>query len=457
MHTDDDEVTRHRHAVSNVGIVVRVLIETVLAGHLVVFAFYWWLSPHEYPVTHSRFWLNSVIPVAIVGVVVLALADMLRGRVAIPGLALAGCASAWGVAAVASRLWFPASLRIMWISGVMVAFVIAGCSFSLLRRAHLAAGWLLATSVLSALVGLFVVWAQIPPAPNTAPWGTSVPRAADGEPQHEVSPLVPIAENARFHPAVAELAVDCGAVHIRCSPLLTFDRVSPDGFWSILAPDVAIERRVTQHTATSGSHAFHYSDGSAIEVSSTADTSGVEVAAYSVVERDTYSHLNSFCVIDVRGHQKLSIAFSPCQQTLVDVLPADYPTGRPARFAYLDQFEMFHVVEAASGEKGPFRRLASGPLSRGEPLTLVLHDDGRRVASIGIDDWTRQLSTTPSPTAGWRVPVNAIEFQRLGASENAPVKVWITLAATSVGRGWDCVGHRAGTYRNRLDFDIDDP
>jgi hypothetical protein len=434
-----------------------VLIETALAGHLVVFAFYWWLSPKGFPVTHSRFWLNWVVPVAVMGVAVQALAGMLRGRVAIPGLALAGFATAWVFAAVASRLWFPESLRGLWIIGLVAAFLTAGCSLRLLRLGHFASGWWLATSVFSAFVGLFVIWAQIPPAPATVPWGTSVTQATVGEPQQNVPPLVTMNENVRFHPAVAELSVDCGAVRIRCSPLLTFDRVSSDGFWSILASHTERERRVTQHMALSGSHDFHYSDGSEIEMPNMSDADGVEIAAYTCVERDTYSHLNSYCVIDVHGHQKLSIAFSPCRGTLVDVLPVDYPTGRPARFAYLDEFEVFHVVEAASGEKGPFRQLASGPMSRGERLTVALHDNGRRVASIGMDDWTRQLSTALSPTAGWGVPVNAIEFQRLGPSEKAPVKIWITLAATSVGRGWDCVGHRAGTYRNRLVFNIDDP
>ena len=28
--------------------------------------------------------------------------------------------------------------------------------------------------------------------------------------------------------------------------------------------------------------------------------------------------------------------------------------------------------------------------------------------------------------------------------------VWLTLAGTSVGRGFDSVGHKAGTYRNRV-------
>ena len=48
--------------------------------------------------------------------------------------------------------------------------------------------------------------------------------------------------------------------------------------------------------------------------------------------------------------------------------------------------------------------------------------------------------------AGWGLPVNAIEFQRDGPV----VSLYLTLAATSVGRGWDSVGHAAGVYRDRL-------
>lgn len=53
--------------------------------------------------------------------------------------------------------------------------------------------------------------------------------------------------------------------------------------------------------------------------------------------------------------------------------------------------------------------------------------------------------------------MNAIEFQRIDKRENeAPAsQIWITLAATSVGRGWDCVGHHAGTYRNRMVFNAE--
>ena len=69
---------------------------------------------------------------------------------------------------------------------------------------------------------------------------------------------------------------------------------------------------------------------------------------------------------------------------------------------------------------------------------------------IVLADWSAQADTTLSPTAGWGVPVNAIEFSLSADAPSSPASIFVTLAATSVGRGWDCVGHRPGTYRNRI-------
>jgi hypothetical protein len=108
------------------------------------------------------------------------------------------------------------------------------------------------------------------------------------------------------------------------------------------------------------------------------------------------------------------------------------------------------VEEAASGEKGPFRTLAQGTLLPHEPLTIALYDDDRPAGRITLDDWSAQLSTQLSPTAGWGVAENAIGLSLAGASPSSPASIFISLASTSVGRGWDCVGHAAGTYRNRV-------
>jgi hypothetical protein len=150
------------------------------------------------------------------------------------------------------------------------------------------------------------------------------------------------------------------------------------------------------------------------------------------------------------GFEGLALEFSACAGTRVSVLPMDYPVGRPSRFAYLDAQGFFHVVEATSGEKGPFRKLASGKLDRGTPLEITLYDAKRAIAIIVVEDWVSQVSTELSPTAGWGVPQNAIEFSLHGDSPRSPASLFFTLASTSVGRGFDSVGHAAGIYRNRM-------
>ena len=127
----------------------------------------------------------------------------------------------------------------------------------------------------------------------------------------------------------------------------------------------------------------------------------------------------------------------------------DYPFGRPARFAYVDEAAV-SVVEASSGEKGPFHILAQGRLERSSSLEITLCDEDRAIGRLTLLVWPAQASTQLSPTAGWGVPENAIEFSLSGDEPTSPASLFITLAATSVGRGWDSVGHAAGTYRNRI-------
>jgi hypothetical protein len=142
--------------------------------------------------------------------------------------------------------------------------------------------------------------------------------------------------------------------------------------------------------------------------------------------------------------------FSPCPDKPIDVLPTDYPAGRPARFAYLDAAGIFHVVEASSGEKGPFHELASGKLPRDQALEITFLDTNRSIGSVVLADWSAQVSTDLSPTAGWGVPQNSIEFWLGGDNPRSNASLSISLACTSVGRGFDSVGHAAGVYRNRM-------
>jgi hypothetical protein len=173
--------------------------------------------------------------------------------------------------------------------------------------------------------------------------------------------------------------------------------------------------------------------------------------AVSRLDREVHSHLNASCDIEVHGHRRLSLAFSPCPTAEIEVRHHDYPFGRPARFAFAAADRFSRVVGATSGEKGPLRTLVEGRLEREQPLAITSHDRGRAIARLTLEDLAAQADTTPSPTAGWGVPVNAIEFSLIDDdTPSSPATIFITLAGTSVGRGWECVSRRAGTYRNRM-------
>jgi len=124
---------------------------------------------------------------------------------------------------------------------------------------------------------------------------------------------------------------------------------------------------------------------------------------------------------------------------------ADYPTGRPARLACLGADGVLRVLEAASGEKGPFRELAAGPLAPGDAPRGRGPRRRAPAPRLTLRDWSAQAATAPSPTAGWGLPQNAID--RTG---DRSAFLYVTLADTAVGRGWDSVGHAAGAYRARL-------
>jgi hypothetical protein len=229
--------------------------------------------------------------------------------------------------------------------------------------------------------------------------------------------------------AGAVVTVRVGAFELIVDARLGFTSRSPDRFWTIFAPDgsqVGDERSVQ-------------------EVRSTA--TATEIRVTTELPRAVYSHLNAYSEVNLKGEaERLFVTFSPCPDARIEVLLSDYPVGRPARLAYLDPAGTFHVVEASSGEKGPFHELGSGPLRRGDPLSVTFHDGERPLVRVTWFDWSAQASTQLSPTAGWGLPENAFEFRRTADG----AWLYCTLAATSVGRGWDSVGHSAGVYLNRV-------
>lgn len=243
---------------------------------------------------------------------------------------------------------------------------------------------------------------------------------------------------------------------ISIQPLLTFLNGSPDGSPTVLIP--AREREGPEPRFRGGrqegnrSYILFYDFPGQGLASLRVDSANGSIVmdAATRLEEPVQSHLNSYCDVEIRGHRRLAMEFSPCPGTRIDVRPFDYPFGRPARLAFVEADRTFRVVEASSGEKGPFRTLARGRLDPDQSLSITFYDEGRTIARLTFEDYAAQADTTISPTAGWGVPVNALEFSLAADAPSSPASIFVTLAGTSVGRGWDCVGHRAGIYRNRL-------
>ena len=436
----------------------RLTSECVLAFHGVVATAWWWLTPGGFSLGHSRFWMNRVWPLALLAIAVFGIWAVARRRHSLLKLALLSLAVMWLAGAISARLMFPLTASELWWWGLLV-----GCA-----GVALAVRWdsppasrhvgLVSAILVGAMLGSFVPWVLRGPDPSTKPIGDQAANVSTAEGTVKSKPTVALGSSVNVQAASGLVSIQHEPYRLQIEPLLSFEHISPDRCWSILIPPAfqrLLFRRVEgvlHSDDDEDSVQILYDSSESLAVFAT-DSHLTKIPATRILSKATYSHLNSFCALTVTGHRRLFLRFSPCREDRIEVLPADYPTGRPSRLAYRTA-DRFVVVEANSGEKGPFRELASGPLQPHDHIRITLEDESREVGSVSFHDWAAQSSIEPSPTAGWGLPQNAIEFQRTGDSPSDSVMIWLTLAATSVGRGWDTVGHSPGMYRNRMQVNL---
>jgi hypothetical protein len=448
----------------------RVFWLKVLVAHTILAILWWELQPGGFPAGHPRFWSNTVAPVAALAVSLGSLWALHRESIAALRVLLPVWPAAWAAIAVSARILFPISLAWLWLAPAAAAALMALLTipvyFHRPRAGTTEIVALAGTIILAATTGATLAYTQRAPLPATRPLDIPFPEAEAGQGNSASQPgAIRLDGNVLIQSSNASITVPLGRLTLMVDPLLLFSSRSLDGCATVLVQPLVREGAAPRFRGGhhEGEHACSLSfdvpgQGPAF-LNARAENGGavLSVLALSRLGRPVYSHLNSYCDVEIRGHRELSLEFSPCPDVAIDVLPFDYPFGRPARFAFLDRTGTFRVVEASNGEKGPFKLLASGPLRRDQPLEITLLDQGQPEARITLADWAQQAGTALSPSAGWGVPVNAIEFSASGDEPEAPASIFVTLAGTSVGRGWDCVGHAAGTYRNRLRIErIDD-
>ena len=433
----------------------RIFWLLVLIGHGVAAAAWWAMMPGGFPVDHPRFWANQAIPPAMILICAAVIFAGSRERYGVVRAAIVMLAVTWLAIAISARMTFPISLRTrFWIPLLFFACVLVAAFAPALRKTR----WpklMAATAVLIGLaLGAWLPRMQRADEASTQPLNVATTQPTT-LPSFEVQPLTRSLQGFDVTPSSGIVTLRRGRYTLAIQPMLDFRSRSPDRFWTIFAP--AAERtgptRLLDGFIDRGSGVsmtYRDDDRSFLTVDQAGDGWGAFIEATTNIPRPIYTHLNTFCEFQFVGHSKLSVTFSPCPNTPIEVMHQDYPVGDPARFAYLDAGGTFRIVQASSGEKGPYTTLAEGKMSRDDSLVMILSNKSDQIGRIELLDWAKQTSIALSPTAGWRVPVNAIEFSRDTEDGASVASFFVTLAGTSVGRGWDSVGHAAGTYRSRV-------
>ncbi len=436
----------------------------VLVVHGLLGAVWWFLAPGGFRPDHPRFWTNEVAPIGIVIQAMLCLWFLHHERMDRLRTLLPGWPAAWAGWTLAMIGAFPTTMARIWLVPALVAVAMGLSAIGPWRRGGPSGRRTILVSLAGGLgavmVGAGFACALRPPAAGTHPGGgksSGRPRIAAGR-NLPVAGAMPFSRNIMVQPSDGSLIARISPLRISVRPLLRFESRSPDGAPVVLVPAAVREgpeprmRRISKIGDDRYLFSYDLEGQGTASLGAGFDPAAASLAldAASTLDRPVYSHLNAYCDVEVQGHHRLSLEFSPCPGSLFGLVRPGIPFGRPALFAYVRADRTFLVVEATSGEKGPFQALARGRLEPSDPLTITLHDEGRPVARLTLEDFAAQADTTLSPTAGWGVPVNAIEFALSDDKPSSMASIFITLSGTSVGRGWDCVAHRAGTYRNRL-------
>jgi len=441
----------------------RVFWALVVLAHGVGAAFAWALLPGGFPLTHARFFANRGLPALVLASVLLVIVRARRrSRTVAAVWVVYPCA--WFGVALAAGIAYPDSGQAVARAAAMLALLFAlPLAFARIQSRRRPAtparlAWLVGVGVgaLGAALGAAFVLAQRAPEPSTHPFASAALSEAASRGAVDRTDPVRLSPWLEVDGGRARITAQAGAVRIVIQPRLEFASISPDRFWTLFSPVPPLPPPPLRRAAWAEIRWLDSAGGSLRVDAASSEMAAIEARTW--LEGPVYSHLNSYASLSVSGHRLLGLRFSPCPLRVIEVVHADYPFGAPARLAYLDARGTFRVVQASNAEKGPFTTLAEGPLSRGEALGISLVELAeaapRELSTIVFRDWSLQVSTELSPTAGWGLPQNAIQFGLRSSAATSGAEIDLSLAGTSVGRGWDSVGHVAGLYLNRMEIRV---
>jgi len=430
-------------------------------GYAAAFAAWWYVSPKGFPFDHFRFWSNNIIPIIIVLSSLICWIGVFRSYRRLLSILMPSYPAATLGFIIAGMILYPISMRPIFLIPLLcwLTILVILTFFAIKRHPVKKRFWIPAAMLtgVSTIMGAVLPWSQQSWKAATKPLNQA--RSLNSNlPMNSTQSPFQLSSQITVFPRYAEIMINDFKSRLNVSPLLTFYSCSPDRCWILLSPRkerIGPKRLFQGMRRTQDGLYLEYNDTrkSTLEVVLSDDKRSVELDVSCELPNPIYSHLNTFTEFSVKGKEKIYVSFSPCPDKRIEVTAFDYPFGRPSRSAYLDESGIFRVVQAKSAEKGPFTTLAEGQLREEQPLELTLYDGEKPIYHITFENWAAQCSKQLSPTAGWGLPENAIEFSLNGESQSNAV-FYITLASTSMGRGFDSVGHSAGIYKNRMRVEL---
>lgn len=385
-----------------------------------------WRAPWTFPLTHPLWWSSTGVVLASWLLVGIATWAASRARAVVLAAAVLSPAGVFIALGVTGRFLFTATSPRFW-GGVMLLGVIWSLAF--LRTIRSFAGAKRALVLAGALGGApwGVVWvlAQVPAPAATHPLLRELPSPSQPEPIDGVTV------------AGGVVRLPCGRARLELHPLLSFRDSSLDGFW----PGVT-------RSPYEGAPPLE-GPGRRADLRIARDANSVTIDASTQLPVPMHSHLNTFTDVRIEGLAAASVRFGATGAAVFELTPFDYPSGRPARFAYVSRDGELAVAQAQDAEKGPFTTLAQGAIGADAPLSLTVLDGVTPVCELSFLDFTAQADRTLSPTAGEGVSTNVVQFG-IPANPPGPPVIHLSLAETGIGAGRAAITHAPGVYRNRV-------
>lgn len=460
---------------------VRILWCIVLAGHAWAMTLWWWpMRAHGFPITHLRFWMNQALPWILSALCLAGMVLAWRRQSRLFSLIVLTIPIAYASAVLAGLLVFPESavcdvrrmLDPSWLYdsflfryGLWLPFLLWAASLGLLavftvwrRRGPPAVLGLAAAT--GACLGFTFIWALRAEDPSTYPAGQMLPSLPEGCESMQPDQVF-LADDMTLDYETGTVRLSHQGLEIAVRSTLAFYSVSLERGWTLFAsPQWRKKYKIRFASVYHHQDEFYlkYEGGNQALVrvkGSRQKGEPVEIETWTSLPEPVFSHLDSFTEVSVGDYNDLSISLSPFPEERFELRRHSHPDYWIHQgFAYVDAHNRFHWAKGAREEHGPFRYLAHGRLAREDPLILTIFNEDRAVCRITLYDWSEQASTALSPTAGWGVPANAVEAFVGPTSKDNVASIVFQLAATSIGRGYDTVGHKAGAYRNRMTIEL---